>query len=133
MPNYFALNEETESALRQAFTEKGWEFSRPVLFPASRSNLVVMRGSEKIDVLAVFESKTNLWIWNYYYPPLTDKSVLVTTESDPPDIFVLPTAVLVTLGEENARRWELREDGSAKESQTTRRVWKDQISDWQFR
>lgn len=128
-----SLSPDTEQLLHKFFTENGFESSRPVLFPASRSNLVVTRDGEKVDVFAVFESDTNVWTWNYTYPPMTVNSVLVSFEKIPPEIFVVPTAALITLGEENLRRWILQnpEERDA-ESNPSRRVWKDQLSNWRL-
>lgn len=126
-----SLSSDTELILREFFKENGTEASRPVLFPASRSNLVVTRDGEKLDILAVFESDTNVWIWNHHYPPMTYNSILVSFEFQRPEIYIVPTASLLALGQENFRRWVLQ-NPQERDSDTSqyRRVWRDQLSNW---
>lgn len=127
------LSPDTEQIIHKYFTENGKEASRPVLFPASRSNLVVTRDGEKLDVLAVFESSTNVWVWNYNYPSLTQNNILVSFESVPPEIYIVPTSVMITLGQENLRRWILQNpDERDEDSNPSRRLWKDQIPRWRI-
>lgn len=123
------LSNRAEDALREIFETRDWEFSRPVLFPTHRSNLVVAKKGNEIRTCAVLESESNVWVWTQESPPPAPHTLLFTPV-DIPQAFLVNTLIIVALAEENARRWEMQDPERDRALNTSRRIWLDQLSDW---